>query len=113
MPWCPECKTEYREGFDVCVDCGCALTQDEPFQDTPEQPGERGDWEHLVFLYSEMEADIVRGLLETAGIPVIKTYKGMGVLHKVYTGKATGVDLYVPAERLVQAKELLEAGTKD
>lgn len=26
MPWCPNCKTEYREGFTVCADCGSKLT---------------------------------------------------------------------------------------
>jgi hypothetical protein len=51
------------------------------------------------------------GLLETAGIPVIKMYKGMGILHKVYTGKVAGVDLYVPGEKLDKAKELLKAQT--
>lgn len=25
MAWCPKCKNEYREGFTVCADCGCAL----------------------------------------------------------------------------------------
>ena len=25
MPWCPNCKTEYREGIKVCADCGAAL----------------------------------------------------------------------------------------
>ncbi len=23
--WCPNCKSEYREGFTVCADCGAAL----------------------------------------------------------------------------------------
>lgn len=26
MPWCPKCKTEYREGFETCADCGETLT---------------------------------------------------------------------------------------
>ncbi len=26
MPWCPNCKNEYREGIDVCADCGSELT---------------------------------------------------------------------------------------
>lgn len=30
MPWCPKCKTEYREGFTVCADCGSELVEDEP-----------------------------------------------------------------------------------
>lgn len=29
MPWCPKCKSEYREGFTVCADCGCELVQEE------------------------------------------------------------------------------------
>lgn len=29
MPWCPNCKSEYREGFTVCADCGCPLVEDD------------------------------------------------------------------------------------
>lgn len=27
MPWCPKCKTEYREGIEVCADCGNPLVK--------------------------------------------------------------------------------------
>lgn len=30
MPWCPKCKSEYREGYTVCADCGSPLVEDEP-----------------------------------------------------------------------------------
>lgn len=30
MPWCPKCKSEYRQGFTVCSDCGSALVEAEP-----------------------------------------------------------------------------------
>ena len=113
MPWCLKCGIEYRKGFCVCADCGSVLADERPDQNTPRQPGENEGWEHLVFLYNEMEADIVTGLLETEGIPVVKTYKGMGILHKVYTGKATGVDLFVPREKLELARKLLEDEFKD
>lgn len=43
MPWCPKCKTEYREGFRVCADCGSELveklaeeTADEEFDEPAE-----------------------------------------------------------------------------
>ena len=87
MPWCPKCGIEYREGFSACADCGSTLADERPDQSGPGQPGDEGGWEHLAFMYSETEADIVTGLLETEGIPVVKTYKGMGILHKVYRKK--------------------------
>lgn len=34
--WCPKCRSEYREGFTVCTDCGRALVEvlpDEPALD--------------------------------------------------------------------------------
>lgn len=28
MPWCPQCKNEYREGIKVCADCDCELVEE-------------------------------------------------------------------------------------
>ena len=28
--WCPKCKSEYRDGFTVCSECGSALMQELP-----------------------------------------------------------------------------------
>ena len=28
MPWCPECRMEYRDGLDTCTECGAAIAQD-------------------------------------------------------------------------------------
>jgi hypothetical protein len=30
MPWCPNCKTEYRQGITVCGDCGSELVAEQP-----------------------------------------------------------------------------------
>lgn len=32
MPWCPKCKSEYREGFTVCADCGSELVDEEQYK---------------------------------------------------------------------------------
>ena len=37
MPWCPKCKTEYREGFRVCADCGGELVDEEQFRELEEK----------------------------------------------------------------------------
>ena len=28
MPWCPNCKEEYRDGFTVCIECGAELVDE-------------------------------------------------------------------------------------
>lgn len=28
MAWCPKCKTEYRDGIELCADCGSALVKE-------------------------------------------------------------------------------------
>ena len=33
MPWCPKCKSEYRDGFIVCADCGSELVSKERFEE--------------------------------------------------------------------------------
>lgn len=34
MPWCPQCKNEYKEGIEVCSDCNCKLIDEEPVEIT-------------------------------------------------------------------------------
>lgn len=31
MPWCPKCRSEYREGVSICADCGIELVDEEQF----------------------------------------------------------------------------------
>ena len=48
MPWCPRCKSEYREGFTVCADCGCQLVTGEQTKTlVPLTFGEREQMEAL------------------------------------------------------------------
>lgn len=30
MPWCPNCKSEYRDGFTTCAECGAPLVRQLP-----------------------------------------------------------------------------------
>ena len=58
MPWCPKCKSEYREGFTVCADCGCQLVDEEQAAAlVPLTFGEREQMEALeeFLIYSEIQ----------------------------------------------------------
>lgn len=39
MPWCPKCKSEYREGITECADCKVALVEElETVTENPQMP---------------------------------------------------------------------------
>ncbi len=66
MAWCPQCGTEYREGFDRCSDCGTALVATPPPEEEVVQPGP--EWVAVGGYTSSDEAWMARGLLAEKGI---------------------------------------------
>ena len=110
MPYCPNCRSEYREGIVKCVDCGAALVPGSPPPVEEPEPSN----EELVPIYragDEVEAKIVRAVLEEAGIPVLETG---GLTHAVGYVLTTGpfaaksISIFVPASRAEDAKLALE-----
>ncbi len=105
MPWCPKCKSEYRESFDVCKECN------EELVDSLDEEQEEVEYDHDTFLISvrdEFEAEIVDSLLQAEGIPTVKRYKGVGQYLQVYMGKSyEGIDIYVPSKCLGKGKEII------
>lgn len=61
-------------------------------------------WSYLICVNSEIEADIITGLLDEAQIPTQKKYPG-GL--KASYGIINGVEVWVPSDSLEQAQELL------
>jgi hypothetical protein len=116
MPWCPKCGVEYREGFETCSDCGCALVE------TPEEieavaveeeeapnPFVGGET-FLVSVADSIEADMIEGLMNENRIPVLKKYGTVGGEYlEIFMGKTNmGVDLYVPSFLFAKALKLLQ-----
>ena len=66
MPWCPQCGTEYREGFDRCSDCGVALVAAPPPAEEDVKPGP--EWVAVGGYTSDEEAWMAHGLLAEKGI---------------------------------------------
>ena len=70
MPYCPECKYEYREGIITCPDCNVALVSS---LSAPAEPTVEETNEQMVSIYStdsQVEAELIKGMLQTSGIEV-------------------------------------------
>lgn len=63
----------------------------------------------LINCRDDYEANVIEGLLKVANIPVHKRYRGAGEAMKFYGGVGQNIDIYVPADRLEEARLLLES----
>jgi hypothetical protein len=76
VPYCPQCRSEYRPGFTECADCLIPLVDElppVPKLETREEP-------KLVAIYAgnPHEAAVVRSAIEGSGIPASLVREGTG-----------------------------------
>lgn len=90
MSWCPNCKTEYREGITVCADCGSPLV-DELKEDNT-QCVAVFDKEDSANKFSEF-----------------LTYSEITEVHVAFSDEEKGFAVYVAEEHLTDAKKLYRA----
>ncbi len=59
MPWCPNCKTEYREGIEKCADCGSTLVKSLNEEDRVEESCSLlfGDKKHVQMIEEHLLAE--------------------------------------------------------
>ena len=85
MPWCPNCKTEYREGFTHCADCGAELVptlpDEAPEPETLDRPTEAV---MLMHCPSTLEADATVALLQSFSIPCFAQPDKMCIRDRSY-----------------------------
>jgi hypothetical protein len=86
MPFCPQCRVEYREGFTACADCGAPLVNTLPEAPHDGEPAKLSD-EPLVLIYEakdELQAADLKALLEKNGIPVLENYSRFSPITKAF-----------------------------
>jgi len=108
--FCPQCGSEYREGFTMCVDCDAALVDRPPAADlAPDDPFvtvlETGDPGLLALAHSLLEADGIPSLFLGEGL---QSLFGAGTLGAGFNIAVGPVHIQVPASQAERAWELLE-----
>lgn len=96
--FCPKCRTEYREGFTKCSDCGVDLVAERP----PEEQLDYEDWVTVLSTNDRNEVLVAQSALEGAGIPC---WANGGELNDLLA--AGPVEIQVPEEFFDEAIEAL------
>ncbi len=111
--FCPQCRTEYREGFYKCVDCGASLVSELPPEPAtelqpelapefpPEPVSECVEFEEILTSLSASDVAMIKSLLDSEGI----TYHFQGESSYSYALQTT---LMVEKDRANEAREILE-----
>lgn len=66
------------------------------------------DWEIIQEVYGELQAEILRGLLEAQGIEVILNQEGAGRAYGINVGPLGQVQIIVPSYAATEARKILE-----
>ena len=105
--YCPQCRTEYREGFTECADCHVPLLAGTP---PPEPDPFDPSLELVVVLESNsgVQLAMAKGLLEEAEIPFFVLGQITKLVNEVNPFLNKWVSLQVPRDREAEARELLE-----
>ncbi len=93
MPWCPNCKTEYRDGFTTCADCNVDLVEE------LETLGTNNDYEEVIALEEEETA---KRLVEFLKYSQVTAYFEYLEENKAYS-------VYAPRTEIKKAKRCFEA----
>ncbi len=105
MPYCPACRTEYREGIEECPDCGEALVESLPPE--PQPVWDPTEWVTVEELGDEVEARIIEGYLLENDVPV-RIISRRDREFATAVGELSTVEVQVPADDLERAIAALE-----
>jgi hypothetical protein len=111
LMFCPQCKSEYRQGFARCADCGVDLVEVSPgalvLQEGPPEPGDPNEDPFCSFWKGEdprVHAELCT-VLDEAGIPHCSVFRRDHLFNlKNFPAHEVGVpfSLYEKAESAVR-----------
>ena len=104
MPYCPNCKYEYKDNIEECPDCGAKLV-DELEEETFE------NIKYVLFrsLPSRLYAEMLQEALENEGIPSIIKGDDIAITLGSYsTTSPVEVTIWVPEEDLERTEQIAD-----
>ncbi len=106
MPFCPNCRTEYRDGFTYCSECDATLVEALPAQDPVKLESEQLRLAELASFPNASEAEMIQELLEGNGISTVIR----GDVDPIgATSGAEPATLLVDRNELARAREIYDA----
>lgn len=123
--FCPQCKAEYRPGFDRCSDCDVQLVDHLQVEEPKRAPKDRRTFDadsftpepELVVIRTYqrgLDADLGKSVLEAAGIQsMIRGDSGRRYYYGYGLALSTGIELLVRAEDAEDAEKILDMDVTD
>ena len=100
--YCPNCKSEYREGFSQCSDCGAALVPGLPPKD--EDDVSYTDMVEVYSTYNQGEIAFIKSMLDAEGIHYY--FQGENPMMMIAAGSYAR--LLVQADQVDLVREILQ-----
>lgn len=105
MPFCPQCRFEYKEGVKECPDCGVSLVGELP----EPSPSEAPNFVPLKNLPSRLYAQMLQEALKNEGIPsMIKGDEGIPLRTTTVHIPVSKITIWVPKKDMHRAEEIAD-----
>ena len=113
MPFCPQCREEFRPGFSVCSDCGKPLVDELPpparAEEAEEGEGTHGGWDQVAESGQAYEAELMALRIRDAGIEAQVVDQTFHQEPLPNVRNFSVVRVLVPSDRAEEARQLLAA----
>jgi Putative prokaryotic signal transducing protein len=100
--FCPKCKSEYREGFYKCADCGADLVSELPRMSADDVSGD--EFVEIFSTYNYGDIAVIKSVLDGEGIH----YLFQGENANLMVGGGAYARLLMKADEADRAREILQ-----
>lgn len=105
MPYCPQCKYEYKAGVKTCPECKQDLVDEAPVESDE-------SYTEIYMVSNRMEADVIKSLFDESGVDLlVRDLRSFPVLPDF--GRRARLRIAVPDDQVEKARKLLEEARSD